>query len=288
MIAPATTVPVRPQQPSQSSPPQQRPQSTQSKSSSDLLKSVSASRLTTFHQCRLKFFFRYVLGLKKPKSSAQFVGSTVHLVLRAWSRARWKKESFGEDYAREVFAQTWVEDQKLDPIQWEEPEEKEMETGWRLLQMYFKETPIKPDEKPEAVEVAAEADLRKHGLTTLIGIMDLVRAGGRIVDFKTAGQTPNPERAIHLHETQLSCYAVLYRDATGRLESGVELHHLIKLKTPKLVVTSAPPMTNAQETRLFKTMESYLNGVQRQDWIPNPNPMTCACCEFFQECRRWS
>lgn len=276
MIAPALTVRVRQERPSKPRP------------LDDLLKSVSASRLILFHQCRLKFFFRYVLGLVKSKNSALFVGSTVHFVLRAWNRARWKKQPLSQDQLRDTFAKTWVEDQNDQQINWDEPSEKEMESAWRLLEIYFRETPIQPNEKPEAVEVAAEADLRKHGLNVLIGIMDLVRAGGVVVDFKTTGQTPNSERAIHLNELQLSCYSVLYRDATGRKERGLELHHLVKLKSPKLVVTCAGAMEDKQQTRLFRSIESYLKGVQRQDWVPNPNPMTCACCEYFNECRRWS
>lgn len=88
-----------------------------------------------------------------------------------------------------------------------------------------------------------------------------------------------------MHERQCSCYAVMYREATGQTESAVELHHLVKLKTPKLVVTTLPAMTPKQETQLPKTVDSYLEGVQRQDWIPSPSPMACACCEFFNECR---
>jgi len=147
---------------------------------------------------------------------------------------------------------------------------------------------ISLDEKPEAVDVSMEADLSHHGLPKLIGIIDLVRKGGRIVDFKTSSTTPNPEKVEHLHETQLSSYAVLYRDAVGKKESGLELHHLVKLKTPKLVVSSFPPMTESQKTRLFRIMESYQEGVERRDWIPSPSPMTCACCEYFNECRKWS
>ena len=30
---------------------------------------------------------------------------------------------------------------------------------------------------------------------------------------------------------------MLYREATGQRETGIELHHLVKLKTPKLVVS---------------------------------------------------
>ena len=42
---------------------------------------------------------------------------------------------------------------------------------------------------------------------------------------------------------QCSCYALMYREATGAREQAIELHHLVKLKTPKLVVTELPPMT---------------------------------------------
>jgi putative RecB family exonuclease len=57
-----------------------------------------------------------------------------------------------------------------------------------VLEKYFTDTPIKADEMPEAVEVPVEADLAQHGLPVLIGVLDLVRAGGRIVDFKIRGQ----------------------------------------------------------------------------------------------------
>ena len=109
--------------------------------------------------------------------------------------------------------------------------------------MYFAQTPIKANEMPEAVEVPMETDLSKYGLPTLIGVLDLVRAGGRIVDFKSTGKTPDPEDAAHQNETQMSCYSVLYREATGHRESGRELHHLVKTKTPKLVITELGPMT---------------------------------------------
>lgn len=53
-----------------------------------LQQSVSATRLSLYLGCRLRFFFRYVAGLKKPKTPALHVGSTVHRVLKAWNKAR--------------------------------------------------------------------------------------------------------------------------------------------------------------------------------------------------------
>ncbi len=249
-----------------------------------LLATVSASRLNTFHTCRLKFYFQYVLGLAKARSGAQHIGSTVHFILKLWNLARWRRQSIPEGWLKTQFDDYWVQEQE-EAIRWEEGEEAEAKAvGWNLLQTYFKQSPIPPNEAAEGVEVSVEADLRT---TKLVGIMDLVRAGGRVVEFKTTGQTPNAEKAEHLHELQCSCYSVMYREATGRQESGVELHHLVKLKTPKLVVTSLAPMNAQQEARLFKSVDSYLAGVARRDWVPSPNPMTCSCCEFFHECRQW-
>jgi len=64
-----------------------------------------------------------------------------------------------------------------------------------VLEKYFADTPIKPNEMPEAVEVPVEADLAKHGLPVLIGVLDLVRFGGRIADFKSAAKTPDNDMA---------------------------------------------------------------------------------------------
>ena len=255
------------------------------KSIEELLATVSASRLNTFHACRLKFYFNYVLGLSRAKSGAQHIGSTVHHALKLWNLARWRKQSIPDGWLREQFDQFWTEDQ-AGAIAWDEGEEDQSKAkAWALLETYFQQSPIPANEAAEGVEVSVEADL---GSTKLIGIIDLVRSGGRIVEFKTAGQTPNPDKAEHMHELQCSCYSLMYREATGRPEKAVELHHLVKLKTPKLVVTVLPPMTSKQETRLLKVVDSYLAGVQRQDWVPSPSPMSCACCEFFNECRRWS
>ncbi|WP_395733479.1 ATP-binding protein [Prosthecobacter sp.] len=53
---------------------------------------VSASRLSLFLQCRLKFYFRYVLKLNKPKIASLHLGNAVHAVLKAWNKARWVQQ----------------------------------------------------------------------------------------------------------------------------------------------------------------------------------------------------
>jgi len=264
----------------------QKDEAKKPRSLSDLMATVSASRLSCFHQCRLKFYFRYVLDLKKPKTPALYVGTVVHSILQAWNLARWRRQQIGTEKLKALFDTNWQDQQKESSVKWREDEQDEKSSAWTMLETYFNQTPIALNEKPEAVEVSVEADLKTHGLPVVVGIIDLVRAGGKIVDFKTTGQTPNPDRAAHQNQTQLCCYSLLYRESTGRPESGLELHHLVKLKTPKIVVTQLDSVNENQRTKLFKIIESYVEGLRRGDFVPSPG-LHCVSCEFFNECKRW-
>ena len=248
-----------------------------------LQQTVSASRLNCWLQCRLKFYFRYVLKLTKPKTAALHYGSVVHLVLQQWNLARWRRQPFEIAKLKQVFETGWLDQGQ---IHWDGEEVEQKTSAWNVLEKYFTESPIKADELPEAVEVPVEADLGQHGLPVLIGVLDLVRAGGRIVDFKTAAKTPDPESARHQNGVQLDCYSVLYREATGKREGGRELHHLVKTKVPKLVITPAEPMLEYQRHRLFRLMENYVEGLERSDFVPSVG-MQCTGCEFIGECRKW-
>jgi len=263
------------------------PPATREEKMSVLDEPVSASRLNLFHSCRLKFFFRYVEKIQKPASPALHVGKAVHAALQHWSKRRWMGQPCEAEAIKADFDNHWTLSRAEEPVVFEEGEEAiQREKAWGLVEMYLRETPIPPDEKPEAVEVGVEADLSSFGLPTLRGFIDLIRPGGLIVDFKTTAQSPNEEQVLHKNETQLTAYGLLYREATGSKEKGFELHHLVKTKIPKLIVTKHRAINQKQETKLFRSIESFMDGVEREDWIPSPG-LQCAACEFFNECRSW-
>ncbi len=265
------------------------PEITERKTISTLQQTVSASRLTLFLQCRLKFYFRYVLALPKPKTPALHVGNTVHEVLKAWHKARWLGHPLSLKQTHESFELSWQappEGKQNQAIDWQGQEADAKLTAWRLCETYLRESATTAlSAKPEAVEVPVEAVMDNHGLPRLIGILDLVQCG-HIIDYKTTSSTPNAEKVGHLHEVQTSIYAILYRHNTGRQEEGIELHHLVKLKHPKLVITSLPPMDDRQQRRLFRLLEGYVEGLDRSDFVPSPG-LQCQSCEFFNECRQW-
>ncbi len=233
----------------------------------------------------MKFWFRYLSGVIKPKSPALHLGSAVHETLKFWNRARWHGQAPTLAELHQAFKIAWEQEQGESDANSESMSDQTL--GWKLCETYFRESPIPPNEKPEAVEATVEMDLSTHGLPKLLGVLDLVRAGGRIVDFKTTGRSPVPEQIAHTTETQTTLYALLYREATGKKESAIEIHSLVKTRSPKLVVTTLPVIGDGQISRLFRQIESHVNGLQREDFVPSPG-MGCLACEFFEECRTWT
>jgi len=263
----------------------------------DVLKYISASRLKTWQTCRRQFFFRYVERIETPTAPALFVGQQVHEILRIWNWARWKGEPLDREQLQAGLDESWAnglaEAGTPIPIPWKKDgdEAKAKAQTWALLEAYFDEPPFDPAEKPEGVEVHVECGLgpgaNANGLPPLVGIIDLVRPGGKIIDFKTAARSPSPRIAALQHGTQLACYALLLRAATGETESGLELHHLIKTKVPKIIITKLGPMNPAQESHLFFLIDDYLEGIANERWVPSPG-QHCAWCDYAVECRAMS
>ena len=246
---------------------------------------LSATRLKTWQECRLKWYFRYIERIEVPATPPQFVGRLVHRVLQEYNLNRWRGQPASPDDLHPVFTELWPD--QPEGLDWEGKEALCRHQAWQILEHYIANTPMPPDEKPEAVEVAVERDLEAYGLPPLKGVIDLVRGGGVIVDFKTSARSPDPLLAGHLHQTQLGCYALLYREATGRTEGGFELHHLVKTREPKLVVTAMQPLDRNQIGQLVRLMESYVNGVESEDYlVPSPG-QHCAWCDYLPQCRTW-
>jgi hypothetical protein len=254
--------------------------------SGDPLEYISATRLDTWLQCRLKFYFRYVARLEEPPTPASHIGRTTRATLRLWNLPRWRGDTIGPRDLWPRFCQDWDEDQLYEDIGWGGGEPGEKARTWHLLLRYFEETPIPPGERPEGVAARVEVDLAPRGLPPLAGTIDLVREGGRIVIFETPTPRPQPGQAGHANETRPGCDALLYRGAAGCTESGFELHQLVGGDVPEIVITAIGPMSQRQEERLWRILESYVAGVADNDFVPSPGSH-CSSCQFSGECRRW-
>ncbi len=189
-----------------------------------------------------------------PTAPALFIGLQIHEVLRLWKKP--------ED---EVIAR---------------------EQAWFMLETYFAQCPVALDERPEGVEVEVECSLG-DGIPPVYGIIGLVRPPGRIIEYKSSARCPSEGMAEHQHATQLACYALLYRSATGERETGFELHHLVKTKQPKVIISAYGRMSAAMESELFFLIDDYLEGIAREAWVPSPG-QHCSWCDHLALCRKRS
>src|SRR4051794_9564456 len=83
-----------------------------------LQSTVSASRLSLFLSCRLKFYYRYVLNIQKQKTPALHVGSAVHAVLKQWNKARWLGKAQTLKETHDSFTAAW-DDKSEGETKWE-------------------------------------------------------------------------------------------------------------------------------------------------------------------------
>ncbi|BDS05256.1 hypothetical protein NT6N_02960 [Oceaniferula spumae] len=247
---------------------------------------ISASRLSCWQQCRRKHYFRYVANIPSEPSPAMHLGKVVHATLQQWNLWRWDRKPYTMNDLHAAFFHSWEKEQVENTVPWKSDKEHDdlRDKAWELVTAYLDAAVIEEDEDIAGVEVRLEAEI--EGLPTVIGIVDLVRGGGRIVDFKTAAKSPSQNSAGHVHGTQLGIYALLYRHCTGTRELGIELHHLVKTKVPKVCVSEFGSMSDREIGNVIALMHQYVDSVKAGDCTPSPSFM-CSGCEYLSQCKNW-
>ena len=204
------------------------------------LEYVSPSRLSCWLSCPLKWRLRYLDGLRTPTTPSLFIGKAVHSALESYYRHRQFGVTLEADDVIRRSRESWallIDEEEMD-FDSPEAELAMMQQVDDLVRVYLSSVP--KGEKPLAVEVAVESPLvdpftgEDLGIP-LVGVLDLVLdsdAGPIITDFKTAARSSEPMEISH--EIQLSSYAWLHRQITGRQEAGLEIRSLIKTKQAKV------------------------------------------------------
>ena len=254
---------------------------------------ISASRLNCWLACPRKWAFRYIDGIRTPTSPALFVGKACHSALEGYYRHRQLGKTLETGDVTGKLLESWAglvdqEEVMFTDVAEEQAMQKQI---CNLVTAYLAAVP--PDEKPLAVEVALEAPLvdpeTGEGLgMPLVGVVDLVldsEAGPVIADFKTAARSS--ESMEISHEIQLSSYAWLYRQITGRKEAGLEIRSLIKTKQPKCEFHPYAARSDAHFRRLFAVIREYLDALDSGRFNYRPG-FGCAMCDYREQCRNWS
>jgi len=255
---------------------------------------ISPSRLNCWLSCPLKFRARYIDGVKTPTTPSLFLGKMCHSGLEAYYRHRMLGITLSaEDVAKRI-VDGWdkaVADEGME-FGAEADAMKLKVQAVDLVTAYLAQVPA-DEPRPLGVEVTMEAPLvdpvtgEDLGIP-LLGITDLVAGGEEgptIVDFKTAARSAPPFEVSH--EIQLTSYSYLFRQIAGQPESGLEIHSIIKTKTPKIEVHGYAARDDVHFRRLFAVIREYLDALESGRFSFRPG-WSCGMCDFRDDrCRRW-
>jgi len=256
---------------------------------------VSPSRLNLWLRCPLAWKLRYLDGVRTPTTPALFLGQRCHAGLEAYYRHRMLGVTLSADDVVSRMEAGWTDAVAEAAIEFDSAAgEAALKTqAGDLVRAYLQQLPA-DEPRPLAVEATMEAPLvdpasgEDLGIP-LLGIADLVlpgEEGPTIVDFKTSSRSAPPFEVTH--EVQLTSYAWLYRQLTGRQEASLEIRSLIKTKTPKIEAHCYPARTDKHFRRLFAIVREYLDALDARRFNYRPG-WGCSMCDYReQECRAWA
>ena len=238
---------------------------------------LSPSQVNTYLTCPAKWYFRYLVGLSEPATGNLALGKAFHQTLAANFR---QKISSGHDMdaagVRDEFRQAWASNSAEAELREDEDASDLAVTGEALLTTYIGEAARSIE--PRAVELPVEGEIAG---VKVRGIVDVVDADGRVLDFKTASKRPNGVTADH--SLQLTTYAMVTPGASG----SCRLDTVTKTKTVQVIQQSYE--VGAEERRFAETLYPMVQDSIR-DGIYPPHRSSPLCsrkhCGYWRECER--
>jgi len=255
---------------------------------------ISPSRLNLWLKCPLAWKLRYIDGIKTPPTPALFLGTRVHDALEMFYRHRQIGVELSVEAAVKRIADSWEAAVETESMTFESvaAELQLKQQAADLVRVYLT-LMADANDIPLAVETTLQRALidpttgEDLGIP-LLGVLDLIlddRDGSLICDFKTSSKSAAPFEVTH--EIQLSCYAYLYRQATGGEEGGLEIRSLIKTKVPKIEFHRYEPRNELHFRRLFAVVRAYLDDLDAGRFVFRPG-LGCAMCDYRDDhCRSW-
>lgn len=250
---------------------------------------LSASAITTYLACSLKFWFGYIRRQPRELVSANaMLGTAVHAALQWLHRGIKEGAKPPLDEVLRVFEGDWHAASLTDlPIRFtdDEPADRLLVKAKEVLALYYTMAP----ESVRATELAFSLPLANPETGEVLdvpmkGYIDLIEGDGTLVDFKNSVRAiPTADLGDNL---QLTTYAWACETLFGNPPKEIKLVNLVRTKTPKIQehVTGRSP---EDYRRLYHVAAGVLNGVRSGVFLPNRGTWMCQTCEYQAACLKW-
>ncbi len=275
-----TTLPARTTKPPPTSPP--------AKSARDYL---SYSAITTYQNCPLRYFFKYIVGLPEKSVSSNLVfGSAVHRAVELhFNELMAGNEPPGLDALVGEYDRHWSE---VDPQAMQFGKGDDVDSLSRLATKMFGAFQTSPLAVPAGRIIGVEEELRGNvvpGCPDLLGRIDLIEETADeliVTDLKTSRSKWSREQADD-SAGQLLLYHELVRNFAPRKRVRLQFAVLTKTKEPAVDLHEVLADHRAVD-RTKRIVERVWRAIDLQVFYPAASPMQCSGCSFRERCRAWT
>jgi CRISPR/Cas system-associated exonuclease Cas4 (RecB family) len=242
---------------------------------------LSPSQVSTWLDCSARWYYKHALRLPDLRTAALALGEVLHSItaasLRIARRAKWSDDSAaqGEQLLAGMLA--------ADLAEIGEPEPAELvRTARDMFAVWVR------DIMPHLL-TAREIEQRMEGTIAGVpvqGTADVITAADLVIDLKTASKKPSGVRQEH--RLQLTTYAMLAEQATGRSFSRARLYTLTKTRTPAAIqqTVEITPADRQYAMWAYSTAQAAMQSGEAI--IPRRSSLLCsrANCAYADTCEK--
>jgi len=251
---------------------------------------ISWSALSTFRQCPLRYFFRYVAGLtEEGVSSALVFGSGIHAAVEGVYRAALAGEAKPTlEQSMFAYRSVWLPHEP-DSIQFGSSETRDSldALATRMLTAFL----ASPGASVTGRVLGVEEEIRGmlvEGVPDLYGRVDLLHEDEErlvVTDIKTSRGKWSAEQVEDSGEQLL-----LYSHLASEISPGKKLvtRFLVLTKTKEPVIEEhVSDATPEKVKRVLASVERVWKAIESGVFYPAPSIMSCSTCGYREACRAW-
>ncbi|MGB9843150.1 MAG: RecB family exonuclease [Caldisericia bacterium] len=238
---------------------------------------LSFSKIKTYLECPLKYYFIYILNLKpKPKSYLSF-GKTIHLTLSEFHKLP-PYPSFND--LKNIYQEKWISEGFPD----KEQEENEFKKGLLLLKKYYAKN-IFNYNKAFMVETEVNFKIKDILVTGFIDRIDKYNNEYEIIEYKT-GKNSTDYNSIGLVDEsnllQMSIYYLAFKYQFKKNPKNMLIYYLSLDKDEKIPVS----FNNKILKETIKIILYVYKNILDNNFYKKENEF-CRYCDFIKECKEW-
>ncbi len=252
---------------------------------------ISYSAISTYQQCPLKYYFKYIENLPEESVSSSLVlGGAIHAAAEFhYNQLMIGNPSPNHDTLLAVFWDEWRDRAEEAEIRFGKKEDSNTigKLADRVLQAFADSDIANPD----GHILGAEEQLRGvlvPGVPDLLARIDLIvetEDALTITDLKTSRSRWSGNQADDSAE-QLLLYSELARQLAPQKTLRLEFAVITKTASPS--VERWP--INHDATRIARTKQiirRVWKAIETGNFFPAPSPISCGGCPFRKPCRAW-